>query len=153
MAPRTSIKVVTKTLDQRTDFLNLVAPSRVLLLRIPDTRYPEAYCYLSIGDIVEERIIHFDHRRPERRWTLDVALVERPHGLVSFTSNRVYNDVLNFEPDGVTSITPQTYQGIIFDYSDYTSVLVGENPQLVGIGELLPPPAPDALGQWVLVRP
>jgi hypothetical protein len=127
LTPRTQIRVATFTLDERKLLLNTLATGRILLLRIPDESYPESYWYISVGDVTEERMMR-DHRRPERRWLLEVAVVERPYGLVTFNSNRVYNEVLNFEPDGVTPITPQTYQGVILDYADYLSVLIGSNP-------------------------
>lgn len=123
--PRTSIKLYTKTLGQRDELLGLLGAGRVLLLRNPDPSYPERHWYIAVGDVSEERILT-DHRDSRRRWVLAVAVVDRPVGYLSLlNSNRYYQTYRDFEPDGVTPITPATYKGAYSDYNDYTAVLLG----------------------------
>lgn len=76
-AARTSIRLITKTDAQRLDMLNVQSSGDVLCFRMTDPDYPEHLMYISVGDLTENRI-YPDHRRPERIWELDVAVVQRP---------------------------------------------------------------------------
>lgn len=123
--PRTSIKLLTNTLLQRANMLSMTREGRVLLFRNPDLRYPEHHWYVSVGALTEERILP-DHRDPHRRWTIEVAVVDRPVGYLSLVkSQRSYDTLLRFEPDGQTPIHPDTYDGMYEDYTNYMNVLLG----------------------------
>lgn len=121
---RTTFHFLTRTLEQRERLLNLFMPGRILLYRNPNAGYPENNWYIAVGDVTENRI-HPDHSRPERKWDIEVAVVDRPDGLLTPATDRTYADVRDFEPDGSTPITPDTYQGVHDDYGDYLTVLLG----------------------------
>jgi hypothetical protein len=129
MMARTTIRGVTLTLPERTKMLEILATGRILRLRIPDPQYPEANWYLSVGNVSENRILT-DHRRPERRWELEVAVVQRPVGAINqWKYTRTYKDVLNFEDDGVTPLvknTTQTYEWVRNNYVDYLALYYGK---------------------------
>jgi hypothetical protein len=76
-AARTTIRLITKTLSARADMLNVTQWGGVLCFRMVDADYPESLLYISIGDITESRLFE-DHRKPERVWSFDVAVVQRP---------------------------------------------------------------------------
>lgn len=79
---KSSIKLYTTTLDERTQALSLFESGRVLLLRNPNPAYPETSWYIACGDIEEERTFAEDARKPERTWTVPFVQVERPTGLI-----------------------------------------------------------------------
>lgn len=122
---RTTIRLLSDTLDLREDMLEMLAAGRILMLRNPDTRYPEKHWYVAVEDVSEERILT-DHRDPRRRWVLNVAVVDRPVGYLALVKNeRIYTTYRTYEPDGRTPITPATYAGAYADYGDYVEVLLG----------------------------
>jgi hypothetical protein len=78
---RTTMRFLTRTLAERANLLSLFSPGRVLLLRNPDNAYPENNWYLSVGDVDEERV-NPNHADPARRWEIEVAVVDRPTGIL-----------------------------------------------------------------------
>lgn len=128
---RTSMRLMTRTLEERQMLLDTLSSGRILLLRNPDPRYPEDNWYFSVGEVSEERIAS-DHRDPHRRWVIDVIVVDRPVGklAVGVQANRTYETLRDYEPDGIRAITPAQYgsprlAGAYTDYSDYVHVLIG----------------------------
>ena len=121
---RTVFHFLTRTLEQREHFLRMFMPGRILLYRNPNAAYPENNWYISVGELTETRI-HPDHSRPERKWDVEVAVVDRPEGLLVPATDRTYIDVRDYEPDGSTPITPDNYQGVYDDYGDYLTILLG----------------------------
>jgi hypothetical protein len=84
-AARTTIRLLTRTLTARNEMLNVTQWGGVLCFRMVDPDYPESLLYISLGDITESRLFE-DHRKPERVWTFDVAVVQRPVvGVVAVT--------------------------------------------------------------------
>jgi hypothetical protein len=138
--PRTSIRVFTFTLAERAALLKVVELGRVLLLRIPDNRYPESFWYIAVGEVSEERILT-DHARPERRWVLEAIV-----GDVSFVGMpRDYALLRDFESDGFTPITPRTYGGVRVDYLDYLGANLGIDQAAFDVPTGVPAPRTAAL--------
>lgn len=135
---RTTFHFLTRTLDQRHKLLELFMPGRILLYRNPNPGYPENHWYISVGDVTENRV-HPDHAQPMRKWDVEVAVVDRPEGILVPASDRIYLDVREFEPDGRTPITPDTYQGVLDDYGDYLTVLLGGRGGGAAIGHGVSP--------------
>lgn len=121
---RTAFHFLTRTLAERQQLLNLFMPGRVLLYRNPNAGYPENNWYIAVGDVTENRV-HPDHARPERKWDVEVAVVDRPDGILVPAPDRTYVDVREYEPDGHTLIDPDTYTGVRDDYGDYLTILFG----------------------------
>ena len=125
------MRMMTRTLDERRELLELIASGRILLYRNPDPSYPEQLWYVSIGSVDEERIAT-DHREPHRRWNLEMVVVDRPVGklVAAVDATRDYGTFRDKEPDGIQPITPATYgspnlDGAYSDYTDYVHVLLG----------------------------
>jgi hypothetical protein len=122
---RTNVRLYTDTLKRRTELLSMLSAGRILLLRNPDPSYPERHWYISVGNVSEERILT-DHRDPRRRWVMEISVVDRPVGYLALVkSERIYTTYKTYEPDGLTPITPATYEGAYADYGDYVDVLLG----------------------------
>lgn len=150
LTARTTIRGITRSLTERTKWLQIMSTGRVLRLRIPDPQYPESNWYISVGALTENRLFP-DHRRPERRWELEVAVVERPVGTVNnWDYTRTYATLRDFEDDGVTPINPKTYQHVKEKYTDYLAVLYGKTYSADNAG------LPDGLvygdGRWPTVQ-
>lgn len=90
--PNSTLRLLTKTLEERQLMLDVMTSGRVLLLRNPDASYPENDWYLSIGGLTEERVIP-DHRRPERRWVVEFVQVDRPGVLIGAVRTRTWAEV------------------------------------------------------------
>lgn len=89
------LRVITHTIQQRNQFLTLASPGRVLLLRNPETEYPENDWYLALGDITESRLIP-NARKQERAWTLPFVRVAQPVSIPTSTPIRnTWLDVRN----------------------------------------------------------
>jgi hypothetical protein len=121
---RTTFTVLTRTLDERRRLLDLFMPGRILLYRNPNPGYPENNWYIAVGEVTESRV-HPDHARPERKWSIEVAVVDRPLGLLAAAEDRTYMDLRDYEPDGTTPIVPDNYKGVYDDYADYLTALLG----------------------------
>lgn len=137
---RTTMRYITRTLEERYDFLSMMQSGRILLYRNPDPSYPEDNWYISVGEITEERISP-DHRDPHRRWVVEIAVVDRPVGKLAggINANRDYETYRDFEPDGIRTITPPFYgspgvDGAYADYTDYVHVLIGGASAITGTG-------------------
>lgn len=146
---RTSIRLLTRNKAERATLLKMLATGRILQYRNPDPSYPESNWYVSVGEISEERISP-DHRDWNRRWTLEVAVVDRPVGaLVAIQSNRTYDTYSTYEPDGRSPIAPNRYGspslgGAYTDYTDYVHVLIGgASAQATGDGKKKSGDEPD----------
>ena len=110
---RTVIHLYTETLKDRHELLRMLSSGRILLYRNPDPRYPEHLWYISVQNVTETRILQ-DHRDPRRRFSLEVAVVQRPVGyLALIKSSRTYDTYRKYEPDGATVISPAEYSGSI----------------------------------------
>lgn len=129
---KTTIRLMTTTLEDRQRMLTILMPGRILQFRHTSPLYPEDNLYISVGDVSEERISS-DHADPHRRWVLDVTVVDRPVGklVAAVRGNRTYETLRDFEPDGVNPINPPSYGtsteiiGAYADYVDYVHVFIG----------------------------
>ena len=173
---RTTIRVITgilpngiatpaavrQALHERQEFLDLLSSGRILLMRNPDWRYPENDWYISVGEVTEERIFT-DHRRPERRFVLEVAVVDRPDGYLNVVGNRTYGQARNFLPDGATDAPADYSYGDWIGpngYLNYYDVVLGQEyfvPQVTGLvsrnlvyGEGIYPTKEAAVTSWSL---
>ena len=125
LMPRTNIRGITMDLVERKKMLDILMTGRILRLRIPDEQYPESNWYISVGGVTEYRIFS-DHRRPERRWELEVAVVEKPVGTVNnWDYTRTYAMLRDKESDGTTNLNPKTYEKVRNEYTDYLAALYG----------------------------
>lgn len=126
-AARTTIYLMTKTLNERKQILSIIKTGRILLLRNPDPNYPENNWYISVGDVTEERVMT-NHGDPVRRWVLPIAVVERPFGYLDTANGRNYQTVRDYNPDG-TEVPPGshlTYKDVATQYYDYLGLILGE---------------------------
>lgn len=132
-AARTTMYFMTRTLEQRALMLKMLETGRVLFLRNPDHRYPENNWYLAVGNLTEERILS-DHTRPERRWVVEVAVIERPVGYLDTGAGRNYATVRDYYPDGnpVLPGDPWNYNTLVVSaYTTYMGVLLGNYPGFI----------------------
>jgi hypothetical protein len=74
------IALLTETLMQRQQMIQVLKSGRVMMLRNPDPAYPESMWYIAIGDVTEARV-EGDARRPERIFSFPFTRVARPSGL------------------------------------------------------------------------
>lgn len=86
------LTVMTSTLTEREDMLQVLSTGRILLMRNPEPLYPENNWYISIPDVQEQRIFT-DQRRPERLWALPYSRVERPTGLIEASTAQTWQQV------------------------------------------------------------
>lgn len=98
--PSTTFTVMTRTLQERAQFVEIMNTGRILLIRNPDPSYPENMWYVSIGNVSEERILP-DHRSPLRRWVLDVQVVDRPSGLITALTGQSWQVVRVTYPEWI----------------------------------------------------
>lgn len=87
------ITLISNSLVQRTQMLDVLRPGRVVLLRNTDDSYPENNWYLAIGDVKESRI-STDARDPLRSWDVPFVRVERPGGLIEVSSGVTWAEVM-----------------------------------------------------------
>lgn len=90
-----SFTLLTRTRAERAAALQTLQTGRILLYRNPDPAYPEDAWYISIGDVVEQRLAGGDQRRDERQWQVPFDQVERPVGLIEQSFGRTWQDVLH----------------------------------------------------------
>lgn len=90
-----SFTLLTRTRAERAAALLTLQTGRILLYRNPDPAYPEDAWYISIGDVVEQRLAGGDQRRDERQWQVPFDQVERPVGLIEQSFGRTWQDVLH----------------------------------------------------------
>lgn len=141
--PSTSFRFMTRTLNQRKQFLSILMTGRILLLRNPDPSYPETDWYLSIGEVSEERIAA-DHREPMRRWVVSAQVVDRPTVMIVGTQGQTWQMVYDND---------QLWSTVLTDYPDWLGVYMGhdDNPDLPGTpGENLE--GVYAMGRYPTVR-
>lgn len=113
--PHAEFRFLTRTLDERLQFIKIINSGRVLLLRNPDPHYPETMWYVSIGSVSEERIDP-DHRNPVRRWVCDLQVVDRPSGLIAALTGQSWQHVRDIHTD---------WQDVQTKNDDWLSVLLG----------------------------
>jgi hypothetical protein len=126
-SPNGSLVLLIKTASERRRLLDLVSSGRVLLLRNPDPAYPETSWYISVGQVSEERIIP-DHRRPERRMTLEFVVVDRPGGLIASSKPTTWEDVVNTYTAWGTALNPNSLQANADTWID----VLAKKPQVKG---------------------
>lgn len=122
---RTTMRFYTRTLGERETLLALLQTGRVIYLRNSNPAYPETNWYLAVGDLTETRVAA-DHAVPARRWSLEVARVDKPAGYVDITGLRTYETVRDKTPDQQSTLFPQTYQNILDSYDSYLDVYSGD---------------------------
>lgn len=83
----------TDTLAQRTQALRILQSGRVLLIRNPDSSYPESNWYIAIGDVQEARDIP-DGSWEHRQWTIPFVQVLRPTGMIEASSGVTWQQLL-----------------------------------------------------------
>lgn len=90
-APTAQLRMVSRTLTDRDDVVNLTAAGTPLMLRAPAVYgYPDRY--LAVGDTSEE-LVSTDHRVPVRTWTLPWAEVDAPVGAAQGVPETRYDDL------------------------------------------------------------
>lgn len=93
----TTLTVMTNTLNEREALIRIINSGRIIMMRNPDSRYPETQWYMSLGDVSEERILP-DHRDPRRRWKIDVQLVDRPSGSIASIDGQTWAEAKSTYP-------------------------------------------------------
>lgn len=136
--PRTTMRLLTRSLEGRARLLSVLQSGRVLLLRNPDPSFPENNWYIAVGSVSEERIFS-DHRRPERRWVVEIAQVSRPSGYLTFSGRgRTYATLLNYLPDGETPAPENyTYADLLVLYKNYLDVALGGGLAVSPLGDVV----------------
>jgi hypothetical protein len=126
--PTTTLSVLTRTFAERSLFLSVVYPGRILLIRNPNRRfgienglevlqygYPEDNWYVAVGDVTEERIAS-DAGVPLRKFSFDVTLVDRPAALIENQMSRSYRVLRDYKSDEQT-LMRMTYQDVLVQYA------------------------------------
>lgn len=108
---RGELTLITWDATERAALLGLLQDGTPLLFTAPDD-HGIGPAYLAIGEVTEERISPIGNR-PERRWTLDFTIVDRPTGAALAVGNTWADANGTYTSWQTLQATEGTWQGLL----------------------------------------